>query len=198
MIRRNVLLVLLFGSLWGLLEVSLGEALYSANIPYSSVFLSILALGILGIAYTLIPMTGVPTLIAATAALFRIVNAGPSLCHLLGIFLLGVGFDIATRLIRERKLSWLSGAIGAWLGYALFAFLITYVFRYHHWTAVGFPKVIRHIGIDGSLAALGSAASVWLGYKIGDHIIEFMETKPRLVYAGATGFTLCFWLLGAI
>lgn len=176
----------------------LGEPLHAGNVLYPSVFPSILALGILGVAYTLIPRAGVPTLIAAIAALFGLVNAGPFFCHLLAIFLLGVAFDVVARVIRERNLSWLSGAASAWLGYVLFAFLITYVFRYHHWTAVGFPKVIRYIGIEGSLTALGSAFSVWLGYRIGERVIELFETKPRLAYAGATGFTVGLWILGVV
>ncbi len=198
MIKKNMLLILFFGSLWGFSEVFLGGDLYGLNIRYTSVPLSILALGILGIAYTLIPKSGVPTLIAAIASLYRLVNAGPFYCHLLAIFLLGVGFDIATQLIRERKFSWLSGAISAWLGYALFGFTITYVFRYHYWIAFGFPKVIRYIGIDGTFAALGSVVSVWLGYHIGENIIRFFKTKSKLAYIGTAGFTLSFWIVGAL
>ena len=198
MIKKNMLLILFFGSLWGFSEVFLGGDLYGLNIRYASVPLSILALGILGIAYTLIPKSGVPTLIAVVAALFRVVNAGPFFCHLLAIFLLGVGFDIATQLIRERKFSWLSGAISAWLGYALFGFTITYVFRYQYWIAFGFLKVIRYIGIDGTFAALGSVVSVWLGYHIGENIINFFKTKSKLAYIGTAGFTLSFWIVGAL
>lgn len=198
MIKKNMLLILFFGSLWGFSEVFLGQVLYSGNFRYPSVFLSILALGVLGIAYKLLPKAGIPTLIAVVAALFRVVNAGPFFCHLLAIFLLGVGFDIATQLIRERKFSWLSGAISAWLGYALFGFTITYVFRYHYWIAFGFPKVIRYIGIDGTFAALGSVVSVWLGYHIGENIINFFKTKSKLAYIGTAGFTLSFWIVGAL
>ncbi len=198
MIKKNMLLILFFGSLWGFSEVFLGGDLYGLNIRYASVPLSILALGILGIAYTLIPKSGVPTLIAAIASLYRLVNAGPFYCHLLAIFLLGVGFDIATKLIRERKLIWLSGALSAWLGYALFGFTITYVFRYHYWIAFGFPKVIRYIGIEGTFAALGSVVSVWLGYHIGENIIRFFKTKSKLAYIGTAGFTLSFWIAGTL
>lgn len=198
MIKKNILYILFFGSLWGFIEVFLGKTLYNSNFIYPSIVLAILALGILGIAYTLIPKAGVPTLIAAVATLFRVVNAGPFFCHLLAIFLLGVGFDIAMQLIRERKLSWLSGALSAWLGYALFGFMITYVFRYYYWIAFGFPKVIRYIGIEGTFAAFGSAFSVWLGYIIGENIIKFFKTRPTLVYTGTIGFTLSFWVLGSL
>lgn len=198
MIKKNILYILFFGSLWGFIEVFLGQTLYNSNFIYPSIILAILALGILGIAYTLIPKAGVPTLIAAVATLFRVVNAGPFLCHLLAIFLLGVGFDIAMQLIRERKLSWLSGALSAWLGYALFGFLITYVFRYHYWIAVGLPKVIKYIGIEGSLAALGSTITVMLGYRIGENFTRFFKSKPKSAYIGTIGFTLSFWILGAL
>jgi hypothetical protein len=198
MSKRNILLILFFGSLWGFSEVFLGKALYSSNIHYPGVILSILALGILGIAYALIQKAGAMALIAVVATIFRFINAGPFFCHLLAIFSLGVGFDIAMQLFKEKKLIWLSGALGAWLGYALFAFAITYVFRYHYWTAVGFPKVIRYIGTEGILTALGSAVSVWLGYRIGENTVKFLKTKPKMVYGGIIGLTLSFWVLGAI
>ncbi len=198
MSKRNILLILFFGSLWGFSEVFLGKALYSSNIHYPGVILSILALGILGIAYALIQKAGAMALIAVVATIFRLVNAGPFFCHLLAIFSLGVGFDIVMKLIKERKFNWLSGALSAWLGYALFGFLITYVFRYHYWIAFGLPKVIKYIGIEGSLAALGSAITVMMGYRIGENFTRFFNSKPKSAYIGAIGFTLSFWILGAL
>jgi len=198
MIRRNLLNVLFFGSLWGLSEVFLGEYLYSNNIQFTSVYLSIIALGILAIAYKLMPKFGIPTLIAAIAAIYRVVNAGPFFCHLLAIFLLGVGFDTALYLLKKMNLELLHGALSSYLGFALFAFTITYIFRYHYWIAYGLPKVLKYIGIEGSLTALGSTLTVILGYMLGKNLNRLFNSNPKLVYAGSIGFTLTFWILGGV
>lgn len=196
--KKEILIVLFLGSLWGLSEVFLGKALYGTEFAYSSVILSLVALGILGISYSYMDRMGIPTLIALVAIGFRVVNAGPFYCHLLGIFMLGAGFDITTYLLRERKYSFLTGPVSAWLGYALFAFAITYVFRYHYWTAVGLPKVLRHIGINGSLAASGSILTVYLGYKAGDKVESLFKLKPKIAYASFISITVLIWLGGLI
>lgn len=198
MIRRNLLTILFFGSLWGISEVFMGGFLYSSNIHFPSVYLSIIALGILAIAYKLLPRKGIPTLIASISAIYRVVNAGPFFCHLLAIFLLGFGFDIIVYLLKEKKLDWIHGALSSWLGFALFGFTITYIFRYHYWIAYGLPKVLRYIGLEGSLTALGSTITVMLGYRAGENLTRLFKSKPKLVYTGTIGLVLLFWILGAL
>lgn len=193
MLKRELIAILLFGSIWGLLEVSGGGALYGANVPYSGVIISITAFAILGISYVFISKPGSFTLIAATACLFRFANAGPHYCHLLAIFSLGLGFDIVARMIRKEKPLWLSGALGTWIGYAIFALLITYVFRYHYWTAEGFPKVIRYIGINGSMAALGASITTLLGYNIGKTLKKASGKRKRLAYGLEIGIICMLW-----
>jgi len=197
--RKTIILILFFGSLWGFSEVVLGGILYkNSSIHHPDIFLSIIAFCILAVAYTSIRRNGITTSVASVAALFRAVNAGPFYCHLLAIFLLGVVFDLITLSIKTDRLNWLTGAFSAWLGYALFAFTITYVFRYHYWTVEGFQKVIRYIGKNGTFTALGSTLPVFLGYRIGKNIENILETRPKVAYGGVIGLTLCFWILAGL
>lgn len=196
--KRTIILVLFLGSLLGFSEVFLGNALYGNDFAHAGVILSIIALSILAISHTAINRRGIPTLIASIAVLFRMVNAGPFYCHLLAIFMLGAGFDLITSTLRKEKYAWLSGPLSAWLGYSLFAFSITYIFRYHYWTTGGITKVFRYIGISGSLVALGSLITVPLGYKLGNSTERFFELKTGFAYSGAIIMTVAIWIIGGI
>jgi len=166
---KQLVWLLFFGSLWGLSEVAIGGALFRENMPYASVWLSAWAFFIMALARGIINKPGSSTAIGSVAALFRFINAAPFFCHLLGIFALGVAFDMAATLLikRNREISHresLSGALGAYDGYALFALIITYIVRYEIWTVAGSAKVLHHIFVSGSIAALAAIVTVPLGY----------------------------------
>jgi hypothetical protein len=200
---KNWLWFLLFGSLWGLSEVIVGEALWAKSLPYASVLLSAWALLMLAMGRGIVNVPGSSTTIGAFAALFKLVNAAPFFCHLLGIFALGLVFDIASSLLmkRARKFSFrslLTGILSAYGGYALFALLITYVIRYDVWTRGGLPKVLHHIFISGSYAALTGLVAVPLGFWVGINGGVFAERRPRWAYTGALVALAIIWTLGRI
>ena len=92
---KPLIWVVFFGSVWGMSETIGGEALYSANIPLASVWLSSWGLFLLAFARIQHNIPGSSTAIGGLAALFRLINAGPFICHLLGIFLIGAAFDVS-------------------------------------------------------------------------------------------------------
>jgi hypothetical protein len=110
-----------FGSLWGLSEVVVGKQLFDANIPYASAGISAWAFFILAFARGVMNKPGTSTAIAGIAAVFRLVNA-TYVCHIFGIFLLGVAFDLAFSLLaKHRKTIYiqrsLAGVVGAYGGH---------------------------------------------------------------------------------
>ena len=139
--------------------------------------------------------------VGIVATLFKLVNASPFICHLLGIFALGVAFDLAASLLmtEERKSTIrnaLTGLVSAYGGYALFAFLITYIIRYDIWAAGGWPKVANHIFAGGSIAALIGAVMVPVGYLIGSSGQVLTERRSRWVYATTLAGVVVLWVLG--
>jgi hypothetical protein len=195
--------LLLFGSVWGISEVAVGGALYRANVAHASVWLAAWAFLILAVARGVLNKPGSSAAIGALAAMFKLVNAGPFLCHLLGIFALGVAFDlVATLLIGdERTVSYRTAAAGlasAYGGYALFALTITYGIRYSYWIAGGLPKVLNHILVGGSFAALTAVVAVPLGYWLGLRGEALALRRPRWAYSGALLASVVFWSLGRI
>jgi len=200
---RPLIWVLLFGSIWGISEAVGGDALYTANIPLTSVWLSTWALFLLAFARAQNNRPGTSSAIAGIAALFRLVNAGPFICHLLGIFLLGVAFDLAaTLLLKSKKKIFLrggwTGILGAYGGYAFFALIITYVVQYEIWVTGGWPKVTEHIFVNGSLTALVSAFLVPLGYRLSQKEKTSKVFHSQWATSSALVLVFFLWIVGRL
>lgn len=199
--HKNWVWILLFASLWGISEVIGGEAFYRNNVPHASVWLSAWAFLVLALGRGLVNKPGSSTVIGGIAALYKLINAAPYFCHLLGIFILGLTFDVfASVLIKEerKKSFWpaLSGALSAYTGYALFALVITYIVRYDRWVTGGWPKVSDHIFIGGSYAALAALLAVPVGYWIGVNGWILARRRSRWAYAGALVALAVLWTFG--
>jgi hypothetical protein len=192
--------IVFFGSIWGISEVAGGGALYAMGIPHSSIFLSAWAFFILAMARGLVNKPGSSTVVGGIAVLFKLINAAPFWCHLLAIFSLGVAFDIFASLLLKKKIrrfvpAALTGAAGAYGGFALFAILITYVIRYSFWVEGGINKVLNYIFLSGSIVALISLFLVPLGFRIGLASEHATVDKPRWVYAGTAAAVLFIWIV---
>ena len=188
----------LFGSIWGINEVFLGEALYQYDVQNSSVILTVMALFFLAAARGMINRPGSSALIGAFAVLFRLANTAPSYCHLLGIFLLGATFDVFFSLLIKNKehapLKWsAAGMVTAFGNNAVFALLITYVIRYEYWVMGGFSKVFRHIFISGSMITIAAAFIVPLGFFAGKNGVVLFDRRPRWSYAGTILGSAALW-----
>jgi len=195
---KPLMWLFLFGSIWGINEVFLGEVLYRNDVQNSSVILTAMALLLLAISRGIINKPGSSALIGAFAVLFRLANTAPSYCHLLGIFILGVTFDIfSSLLVKNRKqapLRWgAAGMLSAFGNNALFALLITYIFRYEYWVAGGFSKVSHHIFISGSIITVIAALLVPLGFFVGKNGVTLFDRHPRWSYAGTILGSIALW-----
>ena len=195
--------LLFFGSLWGISEVAGGGILYGINSSHSSIILAAWAFFILAVARGIINKPGSSVIIGTIAMLFKLINAGPFICHLLGIFMLGAAFDIFASFLmkKETKISWrsiLTGSVSAYSGYALFALTITYIIQYKYWIAGGLPKVLNHIFVSGSMAALLAVVVVPLGFMAGLKNESLCSRNPRWLYAGTLASIVIFWIVGQL
>ena len=112
---------------------------------------------------------GTATFIAALAMLYKFLNGPFFICHLLGILIMGVCYDLFFSVSKIKNHS-LSSAAAVYLNYALFALMITYIFQYEFWVQGGLTKVLSHIGISGSLAALGCAFLVPVTFNLAEKV----------------------------
>ena len=195
--------LLLFGSLWGMSEVVLGGLFDEISVAYPSVWLNAWALFVLAISRGMLNIPGSSTALGVIAAFFKMTNTTPFYCHLLGILLVGAAFDLAaTLLLKQNKKSdyraCLCGFVSTYGAYALFALIITYVIRYGYWSSGGLPKVLHHIFVSGSFAALIAAAVVPLGFWVGLKGRTYHLYHSRWAYRGAILTTGIIWALGGI
>ena len=200
---KNWLWLFLFGSLWGINEVVMGEVLSQNKVPHFSIFLVAIALFILAVARGVVNRTGSSTVIGVFAVLFKLANAAPFHCHLLGIFFTGLAFDIfASVLMREEKTalfrSSLTGVLSVYFGNALFALVITYIVRYEYWTKEGLPKVLSHIFVAGTITALLAAVAVPLGFKVGVTSGTLAKRQPGWASAGTVVCVVVIWMLARV
>lgn len=164
--RQYVLGILFCGALWGASEALLGGWMYSAGMrQVAPVVLTVIGFAILAAARVYVPLPGSSTGIGAMAALFKGLNTQFA-CHLLAIFLLGASFDLVYSLARGRGKPLIAIA-STYLGFALFALIITYVVRYSYWIGEGWPKVLRYVGLLGTITAACNAVVVPLGDLLG-------------------------------
>jgi hypothetical protein len=196
---KPIMWLFLFGSIWGINEVFLGEILYQNEVLQSSIILTVMALFLLAISRGMINKAGSSTLIGIFAVLFRLANTAPSYCHLLGIFLLGATFDLFSSLLIKNEdkspLKWgVTGAMSAFGNNVIFALLITYVFRYEYWVVGGMAKVSDHIFVSGSITALLAAFLVPLGFLAGKNGGIFADRRPRWSYAGTIIASIALWI----
>ena len=197
--------LLLIGSLWGIAEVVGGEFLWANDVSFPSVWLTAWAFFMLALARGLVPAPGSSTAVGAVATLFKLVNASPFFCHLLGIFILGVTFDIfATVLLRKetrllvRRIA--TGVLSVYAGNTLFALLITYVVKYDPWVEGGLPKVLQHIFVSGSLSALAAAILVPLGivWGLGADKSTARVRRPAWVMTAVGILVVALWTAGRL
>jgi hypothetical protein len=199
--RKSWALVLMFGSLWGFSEVFAGEILYAHKVPWASVWLTAFGLFVLGLARGLVNRPGSSAMIGALAALFKLVNAAPYWCHLLGIFFIGLVFDLGAtvwikRGQRRNLRAALTGVVSAYGGYALFAVTITTIARFEPWLRSGFPRVVQHIFVGGTLAAVAGAVLATAGYSFGQRTEQAVEQRRDWAFAGSLAVLVVLWTLG--
>jgi hypothetical protein len=112
---------------------------------------------------------------------------------------LGVCYDLFFNVLKLKNQS-ISAVLATYAGYSSFALMITYVFRYHHWVEGGLAKIMNHIGIGGTLAALGCAVFVPLSFHLGERLKAKFDMPFRLrlqlASGGVSAVTAGLWVFG--
>jgi hypothetical protein len=79
--------------------------------------------------------------------------------------------------------------------------LITYAFRYDYWAREGLPRVLNHIFVGGTMAAMGSAIAVPLAARCAEVLkakrFAPLEFPSRLATGGMSLLTVVLWGLAA-
>jgi hypothetical protein len=131
--------------------------------------------------------------------LYKFLNEPFFACHLVGILLTGLCYDLVFNVLKARNRA-VAAAGTVYVSYASFAVLMTYIVRYEHWAQAGAGKVLSHVLVSGSIAALVCALLVPLAYRIGNQLKKShsMPFAPswRLVPSGVSLAAVGLWIFG--
>ena len=203
--KKTLLVILIFGSLWGCVEVFAGGVLHDV-IPRSSVVPTVLGIGLLASARYFVRTPGSSTAIGIIACLFRLTNAGHYYCHAWAVVLIALCFDITLAILGNRweRMKWqgLAGISTAYLSSIGFSLTMTYIMPHvpfmehcaHWWVIGGLPKVLDYVAVHGSLAAAGALILVPLGYRFGKSLAVSSSARPRPALIGAVLLTVLLWV----
>jgi hypothetical protein len=172
---EKILIVLLFGSLWGALELFGGDLFRAAGIPQKSALLFGLGIIILYASKSLVHFPGSVAVMALIAGLFKTASGNFYPCQFAAIMINGIVFDVAYSTFRQRLNSsaiFRTAVVPAivYVSYATFAVFAAYVLRQEPWASEGWVKIRSFLFADAVSASLISIVTVHLGYYLGNAI----------------------------
>jgi hypothetical protein len=199
---RDVLIVLLAGSVWGIAEAVGGGYLYAQSISHAAIPVSLVGLTVLALARFLVPMKGSSLVIAGVAIGYRWLNAGLFPCHLTAILALGGVFEVAASSIgaermKERALQSVLGIVTGFVGFALFAGIMAYGIRDAFWVG-NTAKITAHL-LDGVIVGAAGAALVPVACAAGQRMGSWIEAqavaRPRVSFGLIALVLVICWLV---
>lgn len=202
--------MLIFGSIWGALEATLGGALIALHVPRFGAIMANIGFLLMAAAVAIYKRPGLPLGMGLIAASFKLIDAaalGVSplaqmiLNPMIAIVMEALGFTLAVALLWKWYPRRLSARVGAGaLGMALYYIGVSAVYLYilgrgrRELLEEGF---LRYVLDHGGLAAAIALFSSPLGYRLGQLALRGMErlakAHPRLIYGGAIGLVLLCW-----
>ena len=110
--RKSIASIAVFGTLWGFVEATLGNALHLLNLPFSGSILASIALIIILIARIYNPTRGSTFLMAVIAAFIKAISfATVKLGPFVAIIMEGVLIEICLSLFRPGRLGFFSAGL---------------------------------------------------------------------------------------
>jgi len=198
---RKVVLVLLIGSLWGMLEILLWDVWHLKGWSHASVPLAVVAIFCLALGRRVLDKPGTSLAIAAVACLYKFASVAFFVCQMSGVLTLAASFEVFALLTsryfgRESVVRpHLMGLLTVYPAFIAFTFLTAFVGLEPNWAAAGWARVLPYLGWPAALATVGGALGSAAGWSIAAHIFS-AERLVRWQVAVPTAVVL--WGVAAI
>jgi hypothetical protein len=175
-----VLSVLLFGSLWGLAELGIGEIAYANDVPRAPI---LTAIGVLFMVLTrtLWSAPGSTLALAGVASVYKLLQHPVWGCKLAAVLVVGaifeVGFTVyerrgafAARLgsARMKSIVALSSAL-TFVSFVLFGYFAKYVLLNPYWAMP--DKLLDYQFVQGPITALLAVPAAIAGLRLADRLL---------------------------
>jgi len=214
-ILRVVIGILVFGSIWGLLEATLGGALHLIHFTYKGAITGGIGMAIMA---TFLVMYRRPKLVfwlGVIAALFKplsaVIYGQPTFAPFVvnpasAIILEALGFTLVVSLLFKGfessiKTRIAAGISAGYLSAILYAILASTI-GMGNWASWGLTERVTAALADGTALAIAGTALLFLGHLVGTKLRpnfwQLSSTKPRLFYASTTATIVCCWIIAVV
>ncbi len=196
--RKHLINAVLFGSLWGILEVLADKVIGIPGSTLRAPILSCLGILILTIARSDFDRLGASTAVGIVASFFKFLNVPFYGCQILAIGLLAVAFDFVYSVFSHRTQSrafgnGILGSLTIWTSFPVFALTASYVVQNPWWIQGGIWKIAHYVFVQGSIAAVGSFFLFNFGVEVSDIILPLLHrlrNKRVAIYYAGTGLVV--------
>jgi len=208
-ILRIIVGILVFGSIWGLIEATLGGALHLIHFTYKGAITGGIGMSIMAAFVVMYRRPKLAFLLAVIAALFKLLSAviygqpifAPFVVNpASAIILEGLAFSLVVSLLFKGFESSIKMRIGAgvaagYLSIVLYGLLASAV-GMGNWATWGLAERVSSVFANGTGLAIVGTCLLLLGYlvstKLRPNFWQFMTVKPRAFYASTIVITaLC-------
>ena len=214
-ILRVVIGILVFGSIWGLVEATLGGALHLIHLPYKGAITGGIGMAIMA---TFVVMYRRPKLafcIAVIAALFKPLSAviygqpifAPFVVNPASAILLeGLAFSLVVSLLFKRfessiKVRIAAGISAGYLSIILYGVLASAA-GMGNWASLGLAETLSKVFAEGTALAIAGTLLLLLGHlagtKLRPNFWQLMTARPRAFYASTIAITAFCWIGAAV
>ena len=173
--HEKVLLVLLFGALWGAWELFGRNLLRASGIEHKSAILYAVGIIILYASKRTAHFPGSVVIMSVIAGLFKATSSHFFPCQVAAVMINGFIFDITYSTFRGRlDSSFIYRTIAApvivYVSYAIFAILAAFALREGSWVSDGWAGVRSYLSTSAVSATLFSIVTIHLGFYLGNAI----------------------------
>ena len=207
--------IVLFGSIWGLVEATLGGFLHLTHFAYKGAITGGIGMSIMA---TFVVVYGRPKFvffIAAIAALFKLLSAviygqpifAPFVVNPASAILLeGLALSLVVSLLFKGFESSIKMRIGAgvaagYLSIILYGVLASAV-GMGNWASWGLAERLSSVFANGTGLAIVGTCLLLLGHLVGTKLRpnfwQLRSTKPSLFYASTTATIVSCWIIAAV
>jgi hypothetical protein len=207
--------ILVFGSVWGLVEATLGGALHLIHFTYKGAITGGIGMSIMAAFVVMYRQPKLAFCIAVIAALFKPLSAviygqpifAPFVVNPASAILLeGLAFSLVVSLLFKGFESSIKTRIGAgvaagYLSIILFGVLASAA-GMGNWAFMGFADRVTAALTNGTALAIVGTCPLLLVYLVGTKLRpnfwQLMTVRPRAFYASTIAITAFCWIVAAV
>jgi hypothetical protein len=214
-ILRVVIGILVFGSVWGLVEATLGGSLHLIHFTYKGAITGGFGMAVMATFVVIYRRPRLVFCIGVIAALFKPLSAliygqpifSPFVVNPASAILLeALSFSLVVSLLFKGFESSIKARIGAgvaagYLSILLYAILASAA-GMGKWASWGLAERLSSVAVDGTALAVAGTCLLLLGYLVGTKLRpnfwQVMTVKPKTFYASTIAITAFCWIGAAV